>query len=257
MEAGMSSTPARQDGARADYGQDAPIVLRRLLLAGGVAVVSGYGALLLAPDALSEGLRGAADALAKVGLGCLAAAALLVWGSRVTKLRMRDRLLDALPWRGDERVLDVGCGHGLLLIGAARRAGQGHAVGVDVWRHYDQADNRADVPRRNAQIEGVADRVEVRDGDARELPFPDASFDTVVSSLAIHNIESREERVRAVQEMARVLKPGGHVGVVDIYRSREYAKTLRELGFEDVTWRLAGHSVVPAFRVTGRKPQAA
>ena len=155
------------------------------------------------------------------------------------------------------RVLDVGCGHGLMLIGAAKRTERGRAVGVDVWREYDQAGNRAEVPMANARIEGVDGRVEVRDGDARDLPFDDACFDVVTSSLAIHNIDSREERAQAIREMARVLKPGGYVGVIDIYRSREYAKTLRELGFEDVSWRLTGHSVVPAFQVFGRKPAAA
>ena len=44
--------------------------------------------------------------------------AVMVWSSRVGKLKLRDTLLDGLTWRGDENVLDVGCGRGLLLIGA-------------------------------------------------------------------------------------------------------------------------------------------
>jgi arsenite methyltransferase len=64
-------------------------------------------------------------------LSWLAAAILMRWGSRVGKLRLRDRLLDTVAWRGDEQVLDAGCGHGLLLLGAARHLTSGRAIGID------------------------------------------------------------------------------------------------------------------------------
>jgi hypothetical protein len=95
-------------------------------------------------------------------------AGLMVRSSRSGKLRERDRLLDDLPWRGDEWVLDVGCGRrGLLLIGAARRLTTGRAVGLDLWRRQDQAGNDPASTMANAEVEGVAERVELRDGDAR------------------------------------------------------------------------------------------
>jgi arsenite methyltransferase len=65
----------------------------------------------------------------------------MVRSSRAGKLKQRDPLLDQLPWRGDERVLDVGCGHGLLLIGAVKRLTTGRAVGLDLWRKQNQAGN--------------------------------------------------------------------------------------------------------------------
>lgn|SRR5262249_38520980 len=49
------------------------------------------------------------------------------------KLRLRDRLLRSLSWSGHVQVLDVGCGRGLLLVGAARRATDGRAIGIDRW----------------------------------------------------------------------------------------------------------------------------
>ncbi len=57
----------------------------------------------------------------------------MVWSSRVAKLKLRDRLLDSLALKGDEKILDVGCGRGLLLIGAAKRLKTGKATGIDVW----------------------------------------------------------------------------------------------------------------------------
>ena len=69
--------------------------------------------------------------------------------------------------------------------------------------------------RRNAEWEGVADRVEVQDGDAMEIPFANASFDVVLSSFCIHNIYEEMGRNKAITEIARVLKPGGRVVIID------------------------------------------
>ena len=65
----------------------------------------------------------------------------MVWSSKVGKLSARDRLIEALSLRGDESVLDVGCGRGLLLIAAAKLLTTGKAVGVDLWSAKDQSDN--------------------------------------------------------------------------------------------------------------------
>jgi ubiquinone/menaquinone biosynthesis C-methylase UbiE len=61
----------------------------------------------------------------------------------------------------------------------------------------------------------VDDRVEVTRGDARELPFPDAGFDVVVSNFVVHELRSCGGRERMMSEAARVLKPGGHIALVD------------------------------------------
>ena len=71
--------------------------------------------------------------------------------------------------------------------------------------------------------------------DARKLPFGDASFDVVVSNAALHNIYKREERRAALQEIARVTKPGGRAILADIRNIAEYGGVLKECGFSDVT----------------------
>src|SRR6185312_2443028 len=69
--------------------------------------------------------------------------------------------------------------------------------------------------------------------DARKLPFPDASLDVVLSSMALHNIYDAGERQTAVREIARVLAPGGRVLIVDVRHTSEYAATLRDAGLTD------------------------
>jgi ubiquinone/menaquinone biosynthesis C-methylase UbiE len=140
----------------------------------------------------------------------------MAWGSRVGKLQLRDKIIRSFSWRGDERVLDVGCGHGLMLLAAAKRLTSGRAVGIDVWSQVDQADNSAAATLENARLEGVADRVEVLDADVRKLPFPDASFDVVLSSFVIHNLSRASDRRQVVQEIARVLRPGGELAIAAI-----------------------------------------
>lgn len=150
-----------------------------------------------------------------------------------------DRLLDGLDLRGDERILDMGCGRGAVLILAAKRLTTGRAVGVDVWRSFDQSGNSQDATQRNALAEGVADRVELHTADMTALPFPDESFDFIVSSYAIHNIP-RTTREKAIDEAVRVLRPGGRLLITDVRATRSHERRLRELGMSDVTRRAMG-----------------
>jgi arsenite methyltransferase len=143
-------------------------------------------------------------------------------------------LLDKLGLRGDERILDLGCGRGAVLLMAAQHLTTGRAVGVDLWRSADQSANSAEATRRNAIAEGVADRVELHTGDMTALPFEDNSFDVVVSSLAIHNIRGRAGREKAISEAVRVLRPGGRLMVADIRATRQYQAQLAKIGMNDV-----------------------
>ena len=222
---------------RADYGIDAPGVVRNLVLVGlaGLAVWASV-ALQLWPGSFHIGpvtieLAGMPLTVAVV---CLGLAAYMVWSSKWGKVTGRERLLDSLRLRGDERVLDVGCGRGLMLIGAARRLKTGSAVGVDIWQSVDLSGNRAEETLRNARAEGVADRVRVETADMRQLPFPDGSFDLILSRAAIHNLYRREDRAKALSEIARVLAPGGRVAIDDIRHLSEYCTELCKAGLTDV-----------------------
>jgi arsenite methyltransferase len=227
---------------RPNYGIDAPYVLLTFLGVGLAVVVLSFWVRFL-------WITGAIFLLE-----CL----VMVWASWRGKFKVRDKLLDSISWRGDEKVLDIGCGHGLMLIGAAKRLRDGKATGIDLWQKQDQAGNSREATMLNVRLENVADRVELVDGDARKLPFADNSFDVIVSSWALHNIYDRAERDVAIREAARVLRPGGRIVIIDIRHTGQYAKVLRESRMEDV--RRSGPNflfLTPSFAVTGRKPDAA
>jgi len=129
-------------------------------------------------------------------------------------------------------VLDVGCGRGLMLIGAARRLASGHATGIDLWRTEDLAGNAPEATLANAAAEGVRERVSLKTGDMCALPFGDASFDVILSQAAVHNVPEAAGRRRAVEEMARVLRPAGTILLADIRNLGDYADALRGQGLE-------------------------
>src|SRR5688572_21589126 len=118
----------------------------------------------------------------------------------------------------------MGCGRGAVLTAVARRLTTGRVTGVDIWRTRDQSGNARDVTLLNASLEGVGDRVQIETGDMRALPYPDATFDLVVSSLAIHNIRSNADRKRAIVEGFPVLKLGGRIVISDIRATAIYER---------------------------------
>jgi SAM-dependent methyltransferase len=83
---------------------------------------------------------------------------------------------------------------------------------------------------RNAALEGVADRVEVVEADARSMPFEPGTFDVVVSMLCLHNID--RGRNDALGEIVRVLKPGGSILISDFADTREASAFLASAGLD-------------------------
>jgi SAM-dependent methyltransferase len=205
------------DHQKADYGIDAPQAVRNAALAGTAALVVGIGLSVMRSPSQPMLVNVVRILGFFIGVILIPLAGVQILFSKVGKYRERERLLDSIPWRGDEIVLDVGCGRGLLLVGAAKRLRTGRAVGVDIWQSKDQSGNYPEATYENARIEGVANRVEVKSGDARQLPFEDGTFDVVVSSLVLHNIHDGSGRKKAIQEIVRVLKGGGHVAILDVW----------------------------------------
>ena len=217
---------------RGDYGYDAPYALLIFATLGAASVVAAI------VSWWNQG--GHLAVLGFYGAVFLANAFSFLYTTRRGKFHVWDEILDDLHLRGGERVLDLGCGRGAVLNAVARRLTTGRVTGIDLWSAHDQSGNSRDVTMRNASLEGVEDRIEIETGDMRALPFPDASFDVVVSSLAIHNIHSNADRARAVAEAWRVLKPSGRLAIADIRATARYAGTLSELGATGIARRRLG-----------------
>ena len=114
-------------------------------------------------------------------------------------------VVDALDVRSGQRVLEVGCGTGVLCRWlAGRTGGAAPVVGVDINRYFLRE------AAALAAREGLAERIEFREGDAKALPFNDASFDAVLCATVLEEVDAD----RALAEMVRVVRPGGRVGVV-------------------------------------------
>ena len=218
---------------RPDYGIDAPGVLVTLVLIGVAGQILGLFAppLKIGPVTIVFGV----SMQIAGGIFLLQGVLMIVyvkWG----KLRHRDRMLAQFPWTGNERVLDVGTGRGLLLIGAAKRLTAGRAVGIDIWSTKDLSGNAPERTQANIEMEGVSGKVELRSEDASKMSFPDGSFDVVVSNLCIHNIPKQAGRDRACREIARVLRPGGMALISDLRLTKKYAAVFAGEGFP-VEWR--------------------
>ncbi len=212
-----------------DYGIDAPGVVRNLLVIGSGLIVSGFlfptihigqVTILWSRSAFWPG--------GSLVIGGILMVIYAKWG----KFRHRDRMLNMISWRGDEQVLDVGTGRGLLLIGAARRLTSGKSTGIDVWSTKDLSGNALERTQANVEIEGVKDKAELRSDDARKLSFSDATFDVVLSNLCIHNIPDQQGRAQACREIARVLKPGGTALISDFILTGFYQKVFVEAGLK-------------------------
>jgi len=129
----------------------------------------------------------------------------------------RRRALAMLAAVAPVRILDLAAGTADLSIGAARRFPSARVTGVDLTPAMLEI-GRAKVARA-----GLTDRVELVEGDALALGFPDASFDVVTCAFGFRNFPDVD---RALAEAARVLKPGGRLLVLELFRmeSRLFAR---------------------------------
>jgi demethylmenaquinone methyltransferase/2-methoxy-6-polyprenyl-1,4-benzoquinol methylase len=129
-------------------------------------------------------------------------------------VRWRRLAVREVVWPGD-RVLDVCCGTGDFAVEAERRGGR--VVGLDFSeRMLERA------RRKSGTIEWVH-------GDALSLPFPDGAFDAVTVGFGVRNLASLE---RGLAELARVLRPGGRVAVLEITRPSGPLRPLFRLWFD-------------------------
>ena len=202
-----------------NYGIDAPAVVVSLLVLGFLLILLTY----FLPKTLGMVSLILGNLLFLQGI-------LMLLYARFGKFRHRDRMLSMLNWSGGEKVLDVGTGRGLLLIGAAQRLKNGLAIGIDIWRGKDLSGNEMKNTQENILLAQVSKTAKVESQDVQYLTFPDASFDYVLSNLVLHNIEEEQGQKMACQQIYRVLVPGGVALISDMKNISLYSSQFEKLG---------------------------
>jgi len=122
-------------------------------------------------------------------------------------------VLENLDWNGEGRVLDIGCGNGALTIKLAQKYPKAQIVGIDYWgKNWEYSKN---VCERNAQIEGVNERVEFQKANAESLPFDDGYFDASVINFVFHMVGNYKDKRKVIREALRVVKKEGDFSFQD------------------------------------------
>ncbi|HXB11653.1 MAG TPA: class I SAM-dependent methyltransferase [Bacteroidia bacterium] len=212
---------------RVNYGVDAPGVIRNLFLIGIAALVLVY----FFPDLVFTHFK-ISNMLWWCAIVTIVQGGLMLLYAKVGKFRQRNRILAMHTWTGNERVLDIGTGLGLLMIGAAKKLSTGKSIGIDIWNKEDLSSNNSNNAKANAGIEGVEDKIEIQNQDIVKTSFADGEFDVIISNLCLHNIYKKELRKNACTEIHRILKTTGVVIISDFKHTGEYAANFREMGMK-------------------------
>jgi SAM-dependent methyltransferase len=155
-------------------------------------------------------------AIVALAISCYFAYARFMFGNGGdVQTKIRSLIVSNLEWEGEGKALDIGCGNGALTNMLAKKFPLIQATGVDTWGKdwgYSQ-----DTCERNAEIEGVRDRVVFQNASAGSLPFPNETFDIVVSNLTFHEVKGVHNKRALLQEALRVLNKGGRFVLQDLF----------------------------------------
>lgn len=212
-----------------NYGFDAPDIMRNMIGFGIIITIMG----VIIPIFLDNVIPKYISYISILGgvILFVLGTSMYIYGVR-GKFRMRDFILKKINWQGGETVLDVGTGLGLYMIGAAKHLKTGKSYGIDIWRAEDLSNNSIENAYQNAILEGVRDKVEIKNEDARSLSFADNSIDVVLSMFCIHNIDENSGQEQACLEIARVLKPNGRAFIGEWIPTHDYAKYFEKAGLK-------------------------
>ena len=218
----------------ADYGIDKPERIRALALAGLFLIGLGLAQFIALQASVKIWPELILSICLWIGVLLLFVAAVMLWSSKTGKYGLAWKMLEELKWRGREKVLDAGCGRGLLTILAARKAPLGEILGIDIWSQEQLSENTIEAAQENAEAEQVTDRVRFEDGDITDLRFGPGSFDKVISCLCLHAVGSRKERNQSLVKLIKLLRPGGEIAILDILHTKEYRIVFEEQGLKNV-----------------------
>jgi ubiquinone/menaquinone biosynthesis C-methylase UbiE len=134
--------------------------------------------------------------------------------------------------KGNEYLLDAGCGTGSVAISWAKILNKGKVVGIDIYG--GMSGNSPAQAYRNAELEGVINRVEFKYGNILEIPYPDNTFDIVTAGSVLHELHEEGDKIKALKEIKRVLKPGGKFITIELLRD---ARMFLAMLFFALVWK--------------------
>ncbi len=217
---------------KVNYGFDAPSIMRNLIIFGIIVPIVGFSISYFTSNSI---LNWISILVIVVGIVLLIlGTSMYVYGIK-GKMRMRDFVLSKIAWKGKETVLDIGTGLGIYMIGAAKHLTTGKSIGIDIWRAEDLSGNNVENALKNAALENVSSKIEIKNEDAKNLQFADNTFDVILSMWCIHNIEDKAEQEKACFEIARVLKPNGTALIGDYIPTHDYAKYFEKAGLKVIS----------------------
>jgi SAM-dependent methyltransferase len=129
--------------------------------------------------------------------------------------RIQALVLDSLEWDGEGSAIDIGCGNGPLTIAMAKKCPHARVTGIDYWGgtwEYSKS-----VCERNAEIEGVRERVSFQQASASALPFDEETFDAAISNLTFHEVGDVKDKREVIREALRVVRKGGSFAFQDLF----------------------------------------
>jgi len=241
--------------AHVSYGIDSPAVILKFGLGAALSVVLGIVLYFAVPN--NHGLQTALLVVFLLTAGvCVCIIVGMYWSSIFGKFQLREKLLAQLSLSGDEKIIDIGCGRGFLLIALAKRltSDKGRAFGVDIFDKWSQTENKPANTIKNSEMEGVGQLCEVLVGDIGvRIPLEDRMFDVVVSSLVFHLLPRHQLPV-SIGEVRRLIKPSGSIMFINVFWVTERVESLLvNEGFEDVTNAGLNFSVFPPVKITFAK----
>jgi len=184
---------------------------------------------------------------------------------KIPKINLLTRM-KVLKQIENPQVLDVGCGTGRTAIRIAKALKNGgHLYGIDIYSKLAIPGNALDTVQNNARIEKVEDKVTFQYGSATNIPFEKDRFDIVNVSSVLHEVHDPNDQDKAVQELYRILKPGGYLYLSEwnrtswqlivfsglccfVFKHKDYwEKLLHENRFKDITYEnLTGFGIFTA-----------